>query len=476
MNSSFISKQCTGLSLHRKTFCVLVLAAMNLRGEENAFHANRQIWDSEKQAEMEEFSRQSHIEYQEAVKKGSQAVYEIRLKWTKEWAERARKTKSLDQINIFNKIADDTLKAWEETWEYQYGEKLKKENTTNSNIKIKEELEKAKKQEAANLESLIDYSTYLTALTDPSTAVPLDKSGTSKRTVNNLLLACIYYLAQAKMKGDDLTKLMDQVNRDNGIFDKPEGEILKISLLANLKQAEHFGILNQEGLALLKQWECPVISVGEKSGIKVKPSLVLNSKELENKIYNYELKPEQTTSIRMASLTPEAKAFADSLKKAGLLSENEYVRIQQEGTPASNLLNTEDSKAKIQESLKEKVYREEDAKWADEYKNPNGIGAQEFYEIWRERAQKQAEIANETRNEEDILRFQNYVERTLQFYGGLLMLQSSKEFKDKKIRVGNEDLKQARLKEEIEIKREEEILNSLLKIKAANAQSSTNSQ
>ena len=150
--------------------------------------------------------------------------------------------------------------------------------------------------------------------------------------------------------------------------------------------------------------------------------------------------------------------------------------LSEEAAPLSNQLTSEESKAKSQEALKKTIYEEEDAKWADEYKNPNGLEAQEFYEKWKERTQKQAEIANKTRKEEDILRFQNYVGRTLQFYGGFLMLQSSKEFKDKKIRPGNAELEQARIREEKELKREEESLNSLLQINSATSQSPTNPQ
>jgi hypothetical protein len=159
-----------------------------------------------------------------------------------------------------------------------------------------------------------------------------------------------------------------------------------------------------------------------------------------------------------------------------LILSSALITLSQEPASSLNQVTSAESKVKNQETLKKKIYQEEDAKWAEEYKNPDGIGAEEFYKKWKERTQKQAEIANKTRNEEDILRFQNYVERTLQFYGGFLMLQSSKEIRDKKIRPGNEQLEEVRIKEEIKLKQEEKSLNSLLEIKTSDSQSATNPQ
>jgi hypothetical protein len=312
----------------KRVVSILILISMSLKAQESSINTNRQIWNPQMQAEQEEFFRHANIELQEAQKKGSQAVYEGRLKWTQKWAEQVQKTKNLDQILIFEQLAKNALEAWAVNWESEYDKKANGRDTEEMSAKKKQELEKAKKQEMIYLESLINYPTYLVALTDPSTVAPLEKQSTSRRTANNLLLGCVYYLAQAKIQGQDVAELIDKVNRENGILDKPEGEILKNSLITNVNQAEQLGILNAEGLILLKQWECPSISLGENTGEKVTPVPVLLSKEVENKIYNYELKPESRASVRMATLTSQERAFAEALNRAGLLSDSENARIQ----------------------------------------------------------------------------------------------------------------------------------------------------
>jgi hypothetical protein len=111
--------------------------------------------EDEKQARMNEESKQMEIEMVRAEREGKEAVYDLWYKRTQGQAERANKTKSASDVLIFEKMASATLQAWEAFRLPRFEEQNR--NPVHRSL-VEQEWREIRNKEKNHIESLIDES------------------------------------------------------------------------------------------------------------------------------------------------------------------------------------------------------------------------------------------------------------------------------------------------------------------------------
>jgi hypothetical protein len=111
--------------------------------------------EDEKQARMNEESKQMEIEMVRAEREGKEAVYDLWYKRTQGQAERANKTKSSSDVLIFEKMASATLQAWEAFRLPRFEEQNR--NPVHRSL-VEQEWREIRNKEKNHIESLIDES------------------------------------------------------------------------------------------------------------------------------------------------------------------------------------------------------------------------------------------------------------------------------------------------------------------------------
>ena len=133
---------------------LLLLPTLGVRAEEAAQPPQPVENEDEKQAKMNEESKQMELELVRAERKGTEAVYEVWVKRLKKLGEQANKSKASSDVLIYEKTLNSAMNIWERMFE----ENWNKNHPRFDDIFKKRAYETQRNQEVAHLESFLDES------------------------------------------------------------------------------------------------------------------------------------------------------------------------------------------------------------------------------------------------------------------------------------------------------------------------------
>ncbi|NBW17259.1 MAG: hypothetical protein EBR82_55705 [Caulobacteraceae bacterium] len=113
--------------------------------------------EEEKQARMNEESRQMELELVRAERKGTEAVYEVWVERLKKLGEQANKSKASSDVLIFEKTLNSAMGIWERMFEENWNKNHPRPISGDYELK-RTGYERARNQEVAHLESFLDES------------------------------------------------------------------------------------------------------------------------------------------------------------------------------------------------------------------------------------------------------------------------------------------------------------------------------
>lgn len=113
--------------------------------------------EAEKQARMNEESKQMELELVRAERKGTEAVYEVWVERLKKLGEQANKTKASSDILIYEKTLNSAMNIWERMFEENWNKNHPRQGAGDDILKQRA-YESQRNQEVAHLESFLDES------------------------------------------------------------------------------------------------------------------------------------------------------------------------------------------------------------------------------------------------------------------------------------------------------------------------------
>jgi len=187
--------------------------------------------------------------------------------------------------------------------------------------------------EGFSASDVLDKSaTAVAAQTDPAKLATLK----GKRAANPRVQRCVYWLAQAEMKGIKPEEILSKASEINGTKGTPYAGFIDWGLLRNLKIAHELGLINDVGMEEMRRGKSATITLGPYAGQEATVDHVIPLSvcpELDNQILNLKLLPASLNSSKRDKVTERAKAFAKELHDAKLLSDASWERIKlAEGT------------------------------------------------------------------------------------------------------------------------------------------------
>ena len=113
--------------------------------------------EDEKQARMNEESKQMELELVRAERKGTEAVYDVWVKRLKKLGEQANKSKAISDVLIYEKTLNSAMGIWERMFEENWNKNHPRSDGWNNAMK-QSAYERQRSQEVAHLESFSDAS------------------------------------------------------------------------------------------------------------------------------------------------------------------------------------------------------------------------------------------------------------------------------------------------------------------------------
>jgi hypothetical protein len=113
--------------------------------------------EDEKQARMNEESKQMELELVRAERKGTEAVYEVWVERLKKLGEQANKSKATSDVLLFEKTLNSAIGIWERMFEENWNKNHPKQGAGEDILKQRA-YERQRSQEVAHLESFSDAS------------------------------------------------------------------------------------------------------------------------------------------------------------------------------------------------------------------------------------------------------------------------------------------------------------------------------
>ena len=113
--------------------------------------------EAERQARMNEETRQMRLELVRAERKGTEAVYEVWVERLKKLAEQANKSKASSDVLIFEETLNSALNQWERMFEEKWNKNYPRRCAGDDIVKQRA-YESQRNQEVAHLESFLDDS------------------------------------------------------------------------------------------------------------------------------------------------------------------------------------------------------------------------------------------------------------------------------------------------------------------------------
>lgn len=157
-----------------------------------------------------------------------------------------------------------------------------------------------------NIESLIDPAKIATLR--------------GNRAANDRLLKAIYWMDYAAKSGE----MPEQVAADSShavYVNRQHAELVKRSLVRNLKIASELGCLTEENLVRLRRGTSPIISRGPYAGQEAEVDHIVPvavAPQWMNEIANLELLPRELNRKKGATTGARQEAVASELRSAGL--------------------------------------------------------------------------------------------------------------------------------------------------------------
>jgi len=111
--------------------------------------------EDEKQARMNEESKQMELEVVRAERKGTEAVYDVWVERLKKLGEQANKTKATSDILIYEKTLNSATSIWERMFEENWRKNHPRQGAGDDILK-QSAFERQRSQEVAHLESFLD--------------------------------------------------------------------------------------------------------------------------------------------------------------------------------------------------------------------------------------------------------------------------------------------------------------------------------
>ena len=113
--------------------------------------------EAEKQARMNEESKQMELELVRAERKGTEAVYEVWVERLKKLGEQANKSKASSDVLIYEKTLNSAMNIWERMFEENWNKNHPRQGAGDDILKQRA-YESQRNQEVAHLESFLDES------------------------------------------------------------------------------------------------------------------------------------------------------------------------------------------------------------------------------------------------------------------------------------------------------------------------------
>lgn len=180
---------------------------------------------------------------------------------------------------------------------------------------------------ACSLQAAPDTAvTAIASLIDPAKLATLK----AHRAANPRLLKCIYWLANAQARDLDPVQVIAEaqaINHTSGV----RAELVKASLLRNLKAGKKLGCLSSDDLDKLRRGRSPIVTLGPYAGEPVEvdhivPIALMSA--LENEIANLEILP-RTVNRRLGHRIEKRELYyAVKFLAAGIISSEDLLRIK----------------------------------------------------------------------------------------------------------------------------------------------------
>ena len=136
---------------------LLLLPTIGVRAEEAAQPPQPVENEDEKQAKMNEESKQMELELVRAERKGMEAVYEVWVERLKKLGEQANKSKASSDVLIYEKTLNSAMGIWERMFEEKWNKNHPRQGAGDDILKQRA-YERQRSQEVAHLESFSDAS------------------------------------------------------------------------------------------------------------------------------------------------------------------------------------------------------------------------------------------------------------------------------------------------------------------------------
>jgi hypothetical protein len=165
------------------------------------------------------------------------------------------------------------------------------------------------------------------AQTDPAKLATLK----GKRAANPRVQRCVYWLAQAEMKGIKPEDILGKASEINGTKGTPYAGFINWGLLRNLKIAHELGLINDVGMEEMRRGKSATITLGPYAGQEATVDHVIPLSvcpELDNQILNLELLPASLNASKRDKVGQRQVTFARELRKAGLISQESLSSVE----------------------------------------------------------------------------------------------------------------------------------------------------
>ena len=136
---------------------LLLLTTMEVRAEVSTQPPQTAESEADRQARMNEETRQMRLELVRAERKGTEAVYEVWVERLKKLGEQANKSKASSDVLIFEETLNSALNQWERMFEEKWNKNYPR-RCAGDDIFKQRAYEIQRNQEVAHLESFLDDS------------------------------------------------------------------------------------------------------------------------------------------------------------------------------------------------------------------------------------------------------------------------------------------------------------------------------
>ena len=170
------------------------------------------------------------------------------------------------------------------------------------------------------------YAGQIAPLIDPAKLATLSVRGANPR-----IQKAVYWLEMARQDEANPSTVLALALAKVGMTNKLAAELTRDALLRNHKIAGQLGCLDQTGLDGMRRGKSPTVRNGPYAGQALSVDHIIPRSvvpELDNVIANLELLPLKVNQSKSDKVGQRQSALAESLHRAGLLSEQGYRAVK----------------------------------------------------------------------------------------------------------------------------------------------------